>query len=210
MLKVPLPSWPHCNDHLTLWRRVATCTVRLDGAGGAHSGDDVPDGDNSHVATCAERLGGASGSGQRRSRVNVVGSGDGRCNSCAARSDGGVAGGGSSDDARRGRGGSCCVPEAGCTGCNAAAGASLNEGASTGSGEQGDGDGCSADTDNSSGDKDSATGENSSDNGNAESGQADQIDDDEDMAEFVCDFREYDAHPGGWATGALRHLLQSM
>eukprot|EP00892_Ulva_mutabilis_P012808 jgi/Ulvmu1/98/UM001_0101.1 len=29
VLKVPLPSWPHCNDFLTVWRRVRVCTVRL-------------------------------------------------------------------------------------------------------------------------------------------------------------------------------------
>ena len=29
VLTVPLPSWPHCNDSLSVWRRVATCTVSL-------------------------------------------------------------------------------------------------------------------------------------------------------------------------------------
>lgn len=29
VLKVPLPSWPHCNDYLTVWRRVPTCVFRL-------------------------------------------------------------------------------------------------------------------------------------------------------------------------------------
>jgi hypothetical protein len=29
VLKVPLPSWPHCCDHLTVWRRVSTCTLLL-------------------------------------------------------------------------------------------------------------------------------------------------------------------------------------
>ena len=32
ILKAPLPAWPHCNDHLTVWRRVQTCTVNLSGA----------------------------------------------------------------------------------------------------------------------------------------------------------------------------------
>jgi hypothetical protein len=31
ILKVPLPSWPHCNDHLTVWRRVEICTMQLSG-----------------------------------------------------------------------------------------------------------------------------------------------------------------------------------
>lgn len=29
VLKVPLPSWPHCNDFLTVWRRAQTCIVHL-------------------------------------------------------------------------------------------------------------------------------------------------------------------------------------
>lgn len=29
---MPLPSWPHCNDYLTVWRRMPTCHVALSGA----------------------------------------------------------------------------------------------------------------------------------------------------------------------------------
>lgn len=32
ILRVPLPSWPHCCDSLTVWRRVTLCSVLLDGA----------------------------------------------------------------------------------------------------------------------------------------------------------------------------------
>jgi hypothetical protein len=30
ILKVPLPSWPHCCDSLTVWRRVNLCSILLD------------------------------------------------------------------------------------------------------------------------------------------------------------------------------------
>ena len=47
MLKVPLPCWPHCNDHLTVWRRAHTCEVRIasDAQGATASGVDQSDAD---------------------------------------------------------------------------------------------------------------------------------------------------------------------
>ena len=51
VLKVPLPSWPHCNDFLTVWRRAHTCTVHLP--------EEEGDGD----ASDASGAGGAAESG---------------------------------------------------------------------------------------------------------------------------------------------------
>jgi hypothetical protein len=33
VLKVPLPSWPHCNDYLTVWHRMSTCHVKFSASG---------------------------------------------------------------------------------------------------------------------------------------------------------------------------------
>jgi hypothetical protein len=66
VLKVPLPSWPHCNDYLTVWHRMSTCHVKFSASG---SDQEQPQDGHQHDR---ERPAAAPGKPSRRVTVSTA------------------------------------------------------------------------------------------------------------------------------------------